>query len=142
MQRVPTIPRTSEMFTRHPHRLKRLLCPDKDSTVAPVARVKAAAGNNALGAISFAGRRYLRHQKRRRSRTLFVPKRNPVLNHPTTVTDTFAAYGFKFKPFCLNYEGTQALPAFLHLQKVPGFVSDGKLKPISIKKFGVVWIGI
>jgi hypothetical protein len=49
------------------------------------------------------------------------------------VTVIFTAYGFEFKPFGLNDDDRRELSAFL--QKVPGLVKDGKLKPTPIKKF-------
>ena len=50
------------------------------------------------------------------------------------VTIIFSAYGIDFRGFGLNNDDWRELSEFL--RKVPGLVKDGKLKPISVEKFG------
>ena len=60
--------------------------------------------------------------------------RTPPVTRLFTVTIIFTAYGFEFKPFGLNDDDRRELSAFL--QKVPGLVKDGQLKPTPVKKLG------
>lgn len=51
---------------------------------------------------------------------------------PSTVTIVYSAYGFQYGPFGLNDDDRRELAAFL--QKVPGLVKEGKIKPAPVKK--------
>lgn len=46
----------------------------------------------------------------------------------------YSAYGFQYGPYGLNDDDRRELAAFL--QKVPGLVREGKLKPAPVKKLG------
>ena len=57
-----------------------------------------------------------------------------AVNHPFAVTIIFDAYGFEFQSYGISDDDRRELSVFL--QKVPGLIGDGKLKPAPIKKFG------